>query len=173
MSNSSKLSDANKIRFGREALASFQNLMVQRYGGEYQLSLDTLSKTLTTREPEFLIRLGGTVADSQLGLRRLSEAMERVVVDAKPDKIPGIFTFQNAIAQELSDFDWSIFPDAAIDILNQATNTVSNVSDSVFEGVKGVGGALTFFTRNLKWILLGGLAIIVLFGAKWAKGLFT
>lgn len=172
MSNSSKLSDANKIRFGREALTSFQNQMVQRYGNEYQLSLDTLIKTLTTREPDFLIRLGGTVADGDLGLRRLSEAMERVVIKSKPNEIPKIFTFQNAIAQELSDFDWSIFPDAAIDIVNQATSTVSNVSDSVFEGVKGIGGAIGFITRNLKWILLGLLGVMLLFGAKWAKQIF-
>lgn len=162
-----------KIRAGKEAVAQFQNLMVKEYPQSYKMSLSELTMMLEQRESQFLLLVGGALIEADLGMRRLREAMERVVEKSKPSDIPRSFSFINGIVEEKTDFDFSLFGDAALGIAESVSSEVKEVSENVGGGVKdalsGIGNTLSFAGKSLTFVYIGLVAVLGLALYSWVK----
>lgn len=159
MTDLSKLSNAQKARLGEQYLVSYQNEMVKRFGDDYNITFDSLKRIVLEREDDFLTNLGDAAAVASLGQRRMAEAMERVAEKSTKDSIPKVYTFITGITDELSDFDFSLFSDVAIDIAKDIQQKGQEVSESIGEAATGIVDSVGFLGRNLKMIVIGIVAI--------------
>ena len=175
MSNDSltQLSITQKTRYGKEALMEFQNQMVSVWGNTYKLSIQELTNLVLSREPDFLSELGETVAIAKIGQRRLAEAMERVALAGSPNDIPKLYTFEQGVAQELADFDFSLFGDTALDIARDAIQGGQKIVEKSLESsqsvIEGIGKSADFFGKYSTWIIGVVLLILAFIGVKWAE----
>lgn len=169
----SELSITQRSRLGKEALIAFQNQMVAVWGNTYNVSIQELQNLVLSREPEFLLNLGESVYMAKIGQRRLDEAMERVALAGSPTEIPKLFTFQQGIAQELSDFDFSLFGDTALDIAKDAIKGGQNIVEKSLESsqsvIEGIGSTADFFGKHSTLIIGVVLAVLAFIGVKWAE----
>lgn len=167
------VSEPSKRKYGEEALASFQNQMVRRFGDQYTITFPILLRLAEQKQENFVTELGNTLAQTSLGIRRTDEAMQRVVESAVPNKMPSLFSFQNGIANELSDFDFSIFGDVAFDIAKDIIEVNQDLVEGSVEVVKdvgsGIGDAATFLGKNLKMIVALIVAILLFVGYGYIK----
>tara|TARA_R110000803_G_scaffold5670_1_gene18713 strand:+ start:8540 stop:9052 length:513 start_codon:yes stop_codon:yes gene_type:complete len=154
------VTDKQKIRLAQQALVSYNNQMIEEFGGDaYTLTPSSLERVIIAQSEDFLLEFGGALAQSDLGIRRTAEAMERVVEKSTPNDIPRTFTFIQGIVDELSDFDFSLFSDTAIDIAKDFQEKGREVTESIGEAVTGVVDSVGFLGRNLKFIIMGIVAI--------------
>ena len=163
------LTNNQKIRYGEEALLSYQNAMVARFGEKYSLSYDSLRRLVIGREPDFLLDLGNAVGMAGIGQRRLNEAMERVVMKSTSDEIPKSWTFGSAVAEELEDFDFSVFGDSAIAIAKDTVEKGQEIGKDLGEAVTGVTKSISFVGKNLVPIAGALLLILAGIGFVWAS----
>ena len=146
------------IRFGNQALTDFQNLMVEKFGDSYSLTLEELRLNLENRNADFLIELGKAVNNSKLGQRRVFESMERTVAKINKVNDPyGITDFTNGIAEEMGSFDFSLLGDVAISIGEDAVKTGEEISLWSFDFLKKWSGVIPI-------IVLG--AVVIFYGFK-------
>lgn len=150
-----------RVQHGRQALAAYQNIMVDWYPGKYKLTYEQLEKLCLGKNTDFLAQVGDAVISAKIGQRRISEAMERVVerTSITPLSIPDTFAFVDGVAREVGEFDFSLFGDAALDIAldvsKGTTRVVNTVAGAAVDTVENAG----FFVKNSKWIILAVLAL--------------
>lgn len=167
-----------RVRAGKEALVSYANWMVDWYPDKYKLSYAQLESQVLGRNPDFLAQLGDAVIMAGIGQRRLDEAMERVAekTSLSPLTIPDVMGFIDGVTKEISEFDFSLFGDAALDIaqsvskgsveiVDSAGSAVKNVAVGATNVVSNAAESVSFFSKYLKWILLVvlGVALFILF----------
>lgn len=192
------LTDSQKRSFARQAVLSYQNQMVERYGDDYTLTYDQLAAALQLKNPNFFFEVGKVVGEntSVLTQRRLREAMERVAYKSTPSKLADSFAFIDGIATELAEFDFSLFGEVGIEIaqdiqkesekiIDESKKTIDYVGDisskaledsgisSLFTGIvdatKGIGNTLSFAGKNLTTALIIVFGALVIFGFGWLK----
>lgn len=154
-----------KIEYGKDALMRYQNQAVSWYGDkwpyDYQTLLDEINKRDKNedRAMSFLETVGDAAKRSGLGMRRMNEAMERVVnnTSISPLKIPKAGDFVKGITDELSSFDFSMLGDASLDLANAVVKPFEDAA-------KGIGDSVSFLGKNLKWIVLVIVGLIVFIG---------
>ena len=166
-------STTQKVRYGRQALLEFQNIMVNTYGSDYNLSFDGLIQIVQKNEPDFMEKVGNTLITAGLGQRRLFEAMERVAYKASPSKIPNAYSFNMGIAEELGSFDFSLFGDAALELAKDVSTSIKETTESLGTGakdlIKGAGSGLSFLGNNFRMFLLAILGVVIIVGFGWLK----
>lgn len=157
-----------RVANGRTALAAYHNIMIDWYPKIYKISYDQLEKIVQGRNSDFLAQVGDAVISAKLGQRRLAEAMERVVDKTSTTpllQIPDTQGFVSGIAQELSDFDFSLFGDAALDITKQlgknSVELVESVGESAKDTVKGAAATIATAGKILPMVLIGIVGIIL------------
>lgn len=160
-----------KIRYGRECLARFNNLAIKPdwFGSKWPYNFDTLLLEINKRDinedrlQSFLETVGQAAQMSGLGMRRMDEAMERVLnkTSLSPLKIPSAQEFVKGITDELSSFDWSMLGDASLDLAAAVTEPIQNV-------VSGAADSVSFLGKNLKWIIIAVIGLVLFAGWKIA-----
>lgn len=156
-----------KIRYGRECLARYNNLAINPdwFGSKWPYNFDTLLLEINKRDinedrlQSFLETVGGAAQMSGLGMRRMDEAMERVLnkTTLSPLKIPSAAEFVKGITDELSSFDWSMLGDASLDLANAVTKPLEDAA-------QGVGDSISFLGKNLKWIIALAVGLLLFIG---------
>lgn len=152
----SYISNGQKVSAGRQGLAAYHNVMIEWYGGKYNLSYEQLEKTVLGRNPDFYAQLGDAIITAKIGQRRLKEAMERVVekTTISPLSIPWVSTFITGVADEISDFDWSLVGDASLDLAVSVGKKFEAVGDAAGSVVSGVGNTIKTASFILPLVLL-------------------
>lgn len=151
------------IRYGNQALIDFQNLMVEKFGDNYQLTLSDLKNKLIAKNPDFLIELGNAVYKSGFGQRRVNESMERVVAKiSSADENIGIMNFTNGIVEEASSFDFSLLGDVALSIGKDAQEAGEEIS-------KGFLGFFKNWGQIIPILFVSGLALFFITKSKVYK----
>lgn len=159
------LSDSNAVRYGREALVAYQNVLVDWYPKEYHGTFDTLLLQVQTIDSDWMKKVGEAAYRAKFGQRRLYESVERVV-DKNGMKVVGPVEFNQGFVQELSSFDFSLFGDAAIDLAESVAAPIKAVAGGAVDAVGGIGDSLSFLGKNLKYIIALVVGIL-LFVAIW------
>lgn len=174
MKKGSELTNAQALRYAREALASVINSSLA-INPSYPITLEQMIRHFQSDDAKYedgasaLVNLGKSVYIADLSQRRLDEAMERVAVAMNGNQFPTSQQLHNGILQELDDFDFSLFGEVAIDI----GKDLYEFGVDTKEVVKDVGGGLVdtivSTVKNLKWILLGLVVFILFFINKNSK----
>lgn len=164
--------DNQKIDAGKQALMRYQALAAKPgwlggwFGNDWPYNYDQLESICLQKNPEFISRLGAAViaAQSQLNVRRLDEAMERVLdkTPLNPIKIPDVSGFIQGITDELSSFDFSLLGDASLDLAKA-------VAEPVKDAVSGVGESVSFLGNNLKYIVMIIVGVLIFVGYGYVK----
>lgn len=150
------------LQYGKDALMRYQQLASQSdwYGDQWPLTYDELERLVLAKNPNFLLALGDAAYRSKFGQRRMNEAMERVLdkTSIKPLQIPSLTTFLNGITDEMTSFDFSLFGDASIELVQQVTEPIKEV-------FVGVADTAVSTAKNLKWVVLAvvGIGLVVLY----------
>lgn len=144
-----------KLQFGNQAISSYQNCMVRKYKDEWKYSIQSLIDVLSFDDKIFLEKLGDIVIDAGLGQRRLNEAMERVAENSSPKKLPTYYTFSKGITDELIEFDFSLFGDAALDVGKSIIEVGDKAGKAVSATIEGATDSISFFAKYLKFIIIG------------------
>lgn len=154
-----------KIEYGKDFLMRYQNQAVSWYGNKWPYDYQTLLNEINKRDANedramgFLEVVGDAAKRSGLGMRRMNEAAERVVniTSISPLKIPSSNEFVKGITDELSSFDFSMLGDASLDLANAVVKPIEDAA-------KGVGDSVSFLGKNLKWIIVIVVALLIFIG---------
>lgn len=165
-------------QYGKTALKDYHNALIadnkpsmsQRFnpfsGGinpftddsSYTKSFEILKNEFVKKNPNGLLEVGEAVAMANLGVRRLSEAMQRSAQRVGKDKIPSVQDFITGITQELESFDFSIFGDVALSIADDVTKGSEKIVENVGGGLVGASAVI----RQSKF-LIPVFALVALF----------
>lgn len=170
-------SNGTEISAGRKGLASYHNMMIDWYGGgmfsaaKYTMTFEELEKVVSGKNPNFLAELGQAVIIAKIGLRRLDEAMERVVnnTNVSPLTIPGIMTFQKGVTDEITEFDFSLLGDAGLDLAKVVAQKVEKVGVALDNAGTGILDTVSTAGKILPMVLIAIVGIIIFAGFKVAK----
>lgn len=170
-------SSATQISAGKKALAAYHNKMIEWYdsgwfsSNKYNLSYEQLEIEVSRKNPNFLAQLGDAVIIAKIGLRRLDEAMERVVdnTSVSPLKIPGVMEFQKGVTDEISEFDFSLLGDAGLDLAKVVGQKIEKVGETLDDATSGVLNTVSTAGKILPMVLLAIVGIVLFAGFKIAK----
>lgn len=164
-------SEYTKIAAGKKALASYHNQMVEWYGKKYNLSYALLEQEVTRSNSLFFSQLGEAVISAKIGLRRLDEAMERVVevTPTAPLKIPKVMGFIDGVTQEITEFDFSLLGDAGLDLAQVVVKKTQKIGEALDDTVSGVTNTFSLAGKILPLVLLSVVGIVLFAGFKIAK----
>lgn len=152
------------IGYGRQALVDLQNNLVGKFGNDYKLSVSELEQQLVNKNESAIDEIGKAVYASKFGYRRINESMERVVDKMeKPFPLPSSFTIITGITDELKSFDFSIFSDVGVSIIEDSVETlkagteaIKKIPEKLADTGEGLLGYLKFIVPV---ILLGAFFI--------------
>lgn len=165
---SDQITDNQAISYGRNALLAYQNILVDWYGSDYKGDYQTLLNSVQSINSDWLKQVGYAVWRSKLGDRRMHEAVERVI-DKHGMKPVGFAAFNQGIVDELQSFDFSLFSDAAIDLAKSTGKVVETTVDAVSDVGKGAIDSVSFLGKNLKWIVVIVVGLLVFVGFKMVR----
>lgn len=156
------------LSYGKDTLMRYQQMASDWYKDQWPLNYSELERLVLEKNPNFLLALGDAAYRSKFGQRRMNEAMERVVdkTSIKPLQIPSLTTFLNGITQEMTSFDFSLFGDASLELVEQVTTPIKEV-------FVGVADTAVSTAKNLKWIVFAvvGIGLFVLYKQLSKKAL--
>lgn len=175
------IANVNAIKYANSVMYDFQNEMIDSFGDLYFMNIDEAIRVASIRDPNFMYLLGQAAYEYSIaGMtpRRQREAMERVASwqedkiksfpAAPAELIPPLQLFIDGMAKEMSEFDFSFFPDKGVQVVQNLTKKVDATVEFVGNVAGNVGETLKNTTSNVaavskySWIFIVAAMIGVL-----------